>query len=127
MSRCIAYDVVDGKGRRCDNIVANVSMKVCSNPKCQRMGSSMIESDRSVIAALFNIMGDDVDNVWLGSKADELGSVIEASSMLRGIDPVVNFEHDFGMISGAANVVDPCCHPSPLMVRMHSTSKDASS
>jgi hypothetical protein len=105
VSRCIAYDVVDGRVGRCENIVANVSMKVCSNPKCQRMGSSMIEGNRAVIKALLNIMGDDVDNTnWSVSEADELSAVMEALPMLHEIDSVVNVEH-FGVISGATK----CC------------------
>jgi hypothetical protein len=51
MSKCIAFDVVNGKAVRCENIVANGYECACSNPMCQRMGSKMVKSDRCVIAA----------------------------------------------------------------------------
>jgi hypothetical protein len=53
---------------------------------CQRMGSKMLESDRRVIAALFDIMDNDVDSTE--SKADELCVVMEGLLMLCEVDPV---------------------------------------
>jgi hypothetical protein len=93
MPQCVAYDVVGGKVGRCDNIVADEGMMVCSNLKCQRMNSNMFEGARCVIAALFNIMDDDGEIFnGPGGEADELGAVMEASPMLREIDPVVKIE-----------------------------------
>jgi hypothetical protein len=81
---------------------------------CQHMGSKMLESDRSVIAALFDIMDDDVDNTK--SEAVELCVVMERLLMLCEIDSVsINA---LGVISEVTNVVEPLAS----MLLMPSTS-----
>jgi hypothetical protein len=86
------------------------------------MGSKMIESNRCVIAALFNIIDDDVDNIK--SDADELCAAMEVLPTIREIDPEVDGKHVLGLTCGATNVVDPFCHPSEALVGMPSTSKN---
>jgi hypothetical protein len=89
---------------------------------CQRMGSKMVKSNGCVIAALFNIMDDNVDNIE--SEADELCSAMELLPMLREIDPVADVKHVLGLTCGATNIVDPFYHPSEALVGMPSISKD---
>jgi hypothetical protein len=86
------------------------------------MGSKMVENNRCVIVALFNIMDDDVDNTE--SEADELCSAMEVLPLLREIDPVADAKHVLGFTCGATNVVYPFCHPWEALVGMPSISKD---
>jgi hypothetical protein len=67
---------------------------------------------------LFNIRDDDVDNTE--SEASELCAEMEVSMMLRKIDPVVDVKPVLGLTCGATNVLDPFCHPSEALVKMHS-------
>jgi hypothetical protein len=63
ITQCIAYEVVNNKGVRCVNTVANGNEWVCSNLVCQSMNSKMIESYRALLVALFNIIYDDDENI----------------------------------------------------------------
>jgi hypothetical protein len=78
-----------------------------------------------MIAILYNMDDDDDNANWPEGEADEFVAVMEASPMLHEIDSVVKIESNCGLINGTTNVVDPYCHPSAPMVRMHSTSIDA--
>jgi hypothetical protein len=97
MSQCITYEVVNNKAVRCVYTVVNGKEWVCSNPVCQSMNSKMIESDRDVLVALFNIIDDGAENIE--SDTDELCAAMEVLPMIREIDCEVEGTHTGGSMS----------------------------
>jgi hypothetical protein len=67
------------------------------------MNSKMIESDRAVLVALFNIIDDDDENVE--SDTHDLCAAMEVLTMIREIDCEVVGTHTGGSMVEAADVV----------------------
>jgi hypothetical protein len=106
MSQCIPYEIVHNKTvrtQRCVNTVANGNEWVCSLPECQSMNSKMIESDRALLVALFNIINDDDENAE--SDTDELCAAMEVLPMIRESNCEVDGMHTGGSMIEAADVV----------------------
>jgi hypothetical protein len=91
MSQCIAYEIVDNETVRRVNTVANGNECVCSLPECQSMNSKMIESDRAVLVAHFNIINHNDENVE--SETDELCAAMEVLPLIRESNCEVDGTH----------------------------------
>jgi hypothetical protein len=103
MLQCIAYEVVNNTAVCCVNTVANGNEWACSNPMCESMDSKMMESDRAVLVALFNIIDDDDENIE--SDTDDLCAAMEVLPMIREINCEVDGTHIGDSMSEAASVI----------------------